>query len=135
MRGYFSVLCILVALAASCVSKTQEVDPGFLTVSVEQKAAWTRNFNPLVATGGARWPTQGGIYEPLMIFNSMKNEWVPWLATSFTWSEDNHKLTYELRPNVLWSDGQPFSAADVVFTFNLISPAVVVWSATLTESC
>ncbi len=89
-----------------------------LTVSVEQQAAWIRNFNPFAA-GGARWPTQGGIYEPLMIFNSMTGAWVPWLATGYTWGQDNRTLTLSIRDGVKFSDGQPMTASDVVFSFQL----------------
>ncbi|MBL90566.1 MAG: peptide ABC transporter substrate-binding protein [Myxococcales bacterium] len=110
----------LLLLQLSCVPAQQEAHPGYMTVSVEQKASWTKNFNPLSAASGARWPTQGGIYEPLMIFNSMQDTWVPWLGTSFQWSEDNMQLRYTIRQNVRWSDGQTFSAEDVVFTFQLL---------------
>jgi peptide/nickel transport system substrate-binding protein len=54
-----------------------------------------------------------------MIYNTVKGELVPWLATKYEWSADNKKLTFTLRDDVKWSDGQPFSASDVAFTFNL----------------
>ncbi len=44
----------------------------------------------------------------------------PWLATDFTFAEDGKSVTYTLRDGVKWSDGEPFSADDVVFTFNLV---------------
>src|SRR5689334_16949793 len=50
----------------------------------------------------------------------MKGEYVPWLATRHEWSEGNKKLTFTLRPCVKWSDGKPFSASDVVFSFELL---------------
>ncbi|SEM02319.1 peptide/nickel transport system substrate-binding protein [Stigmatella aurantiaca] len=91
-----------------------------MTVAQEQQASWIRNFNPLIAPGTARWPTRAGVYEPLMIFNTLKGEFVPWLATKSEWSDENKKLTLTLRPGVKWSDGQPFSAKDVAFTFELL---------------
>jgi peptide/nickel transport system substrate-binding protein len=91
-----------------------------LTVIQEQQASWIRNFNPLIAPGTARWPTRAGVYEPLMIFNTLKGEFVPWLAMKHEWSADNKKLTLSLRPGVKWSDGQPFTARDVAFTFELL---------------
>jgi peptide/nickel transport system substrate-binding protein len=91
-----------------------------MTVAQEQQASWIRNFNPLIAPGTARWPTRAGVYEPLMIFNTLKGEFVPWLATKSEWSADNKKLTLSLRPGVKWSDGQPFTAKDVAFTFELL---------------
>jgi peptide/nickel transport system substrate-binding protein len=56
----------------------------------------------------------------MFVYNTIKNEATPWLATSWVWSTDNKKLTFTLRDGVKWSDGQPFSANDVAFTFNLL---------------
>ncbi|HEX3704668.1 MAG TPA: ABC transporter substrate-binding protein [Vicinamibacterales bacterium] len=41
----------------------------------------------------------------------------PWLATSWTRSADGLHYTLALRPDVAFSDGQPFTADDVVFSF------------------
>ncbi len=90
---------------------------GIMTISVAQQATWIRNFNPF--SGDFRFPTINGIYEPLMIYNVVKGELVPWLATKYEWSADNKTLTLTLRDDVKWSDGQPFKASDVVYTFTL----------------
>ena len=44
---------------------------------------------------------------------------MPWLATKYEWSADNKTLTFTLRNDVKWSDGQAFTAKDVAYTFNL----------------
>jgi peptide/nickel transport system substrate-binding protein len=41
----------------------------------------------------------------------------PRLATSWEFSQDNRILTFHLRPDARWSDGQPVTADDVRFTF------------------
>jgi peptide/nickel transport system substrate-binding protein len=47
------------------------------------------------------------------------------LATSWEVSEDKLTYTYRLRRGVTWSDGAPFTADDVLFTYNTImDPAV-----------
>lgn len=48
-------------------------------------------------------------------------EWVPDLATGYTVSDDGLTWTVNLRQDVKWHDGKPFTADDVVFThrFNL----------------
>ena len=66
-----------------------------------------------------RWPTRGGIYEPLYIYNPISTEWVPWLATNYEWKNDNRKLLFSVRTGVKWSDGREFSAYDVAYTLNL----------------
>jgi peptide/nickel transport system substrate-binding protein len=43
------------------------------------------------------------------------------LATAFKSSPDGKQMTITTRDGVKWSDGQPFTAKDVAFTFNLIS--------------
>src|SRR5262249_9914266 len=40
------------------------------------------------------------------------------LASSSTWSNGFKTLTFKIRSGVTWSDGKPFSAADVAYTFN-----------------
>ena len=93
--------------------------PVFLSVSMEQQSTWARNFNPF--SPDARLPAgQGFIYEPMMVFNKATGELVPWLATGYAWSENNTVLTFKIRQGVQWSDGQPFTAQDVIFTFNLL---------------
>lgn len=91
-----------------------------LVVSVEQTPSWVRRFNPLSPLAPARWPTRGGVYESLLVYNSAEKRWVPWLGTSYQWSEDALELRFEIRQGVTWSDGQPFSAEDVLFTFDLL---------------
>ncbi len=49
----------------------------------------------------------------------------PYLAQNYTVSDDGKTYTVSLRPDVTWSDGKPFTADDVLFTFSLIqNPAV-----------
>jgi peptide/nickel transport system substrate-binding protein len=112
---------VTLALAMlSCAPRKAALPPDVLIVSQEQQASWVRNFNPLTPATAARWPTLAGVYEPLFVYNSVQAKQVPWLATGFTWLEGGRLLRITTREGVRWSDGQPFSAADVAFTFNLI---------------
>jgi len=83
-----------------------------------QSTTFVRNFNPF--TGSPLYPTIFGIYEPLMVYNVIKAEAVPWLADKYEWSSDNKTLTFTMHDGAKWSDGQPLTASDVAFTFNLI---------------
>src|SRR5687768_6374690 len=42
---------------------------------------------------------------------------VPNVARSWTWNDDYSAITFELRDGHKWSNGEPFTAADVVFFF------------------
>src|SRR5262249_3829475 len=63
---------------------------------------------------------EGLVYEPLVFVNRIDGSVTPLLASSYTWSTDHKQLTFSLRSNVKWSDGQPFSSDDVAFTFNML---------------
>jgi len=117
-------LCALV-LALSVLAGCQRTSsPGgaredFVTVAHGRYVnRWERRFNPF--DSDPLWPARAGIYEPLIIFNTMTAEYVPWLATEFRWSDGNRRLTFSTRPDVKWSDGRPFTARDVAFTFGLM---------------
>jgi peptide/nickel transport system substrate-binding protein len=45
------------------------------------------------------------------------NEPFPNVATDWTWSSDGLTLTMNLMRGVKWSDGQPFNADDIIFTW------------------
>lgn len=103
---------------------------GVLTLGEQSMPTFTRNFNPLTPNS----PLPGAInliHEPLMIYNSVTGEIVPWLATEYAWSEDLKTLTFTIRDGVKWSDGEPFTAGDVAFTFNLLKNAPGVSSTVL----
>lgn len=44
----------------------------------------------------------------------------PSLATEWAWNDDRTAMTFGLRTDVTWHDGEPFTAADVVFTFDYV---------------
>ena len=119
MKKMISIFFILlVYFFASCENKTNRDQEG-LIVYQENQISWTRNFEPLNPVSICRWPTRGGIYEPLYIYNPISTEWVPWLATNYEWKNDNRKLLFSIRTDVKWSDGREFSAYDVAYTLNL----------------
>jgi peptide/nickel transport system substrate-binding protein len=79
-----------------------------------------KNFNPFSST--ALQPTLGVIYEPLYWYNFAKqSEATPVLATGYSWNAAGTELTIKLRHGVKWNDGQPFTAKDVAYTFNLVA--------------
>lgn len=61
-----------------------------------------------------------GSFEPLFYFSAFANETIPWLATGAEYNEDFTELTVTIREGVEWSDGTPFTANDVAYTFQML---------------
>jgi peptide/nickel transport system substrate-binding protein len=59
------------------------------------------------------------LYDQHVAQNSLASI-VPDLAAGWSTSEDGKRLTFDLRKGVKWHDGQPFTAADVKCTWDLL---------------
>jgi len=102
---------------------------GTVTISNEQGQTWPCHFNPFNPANNQE--STGFVYEPLIYVDLLNNQAeTPMLASSYQWSADKKSIVFTIRDGVKWSDGQPFSAADVAFTFNLMksTPAIDLYS-------
>lgn len=79
-----------------------------------------KTFNPWASFDATSSSLGGMMFAGLVTTDAYSGETVPYLAKSVVLSED--KLTYKvtLRKGLLWSDGKPLTASDVVFTWNEI---------------
>src|SRR5215217_939793 len=59
--------------------------------------------------------------EPLAFYSAFIDKTTMWLAEGYEYSDDYKTLTIKTRPNVTWSDGEPFSAEDVAYTFSQLT--------------
>lgn len=121
LLGMAGLAILLAACGGNPNQTTQNSGPHILTIGASPNGDWTENFNPLLSNGngGNLWGTDGLLYETLAFYNQMQaNSVTPMLAQSQELSSDGLTATFHLRSGVKWSDGQPFSSADVVFTIN-----------------
>ena len=77
-------------------------------------------FNPLVSEDATSSGFISLFLDSLVRNNAVTQEVEPGLATRWEIAPDHKTFTFHLRPGVRWSDGHPFSADDVVFTFQAI---------------
>lgn len=56
------------------------------------------------------------VFEGLVRINPETMEAEPGLAESWSWNDDGLQLTFNLRDDVTWHDGTPFTAADAALT-------------------
>ena len=80
-------------------------------------AAPKPNYNPYLDATKLAATTY--LFEPLMVTEGYSCEQIPWLGTDYTWT-DPKTLVFKTRQGVKWNDGEPFTAADVAFSFNLL---------------
>ncbi|GAB3601085.1 ABC transporter substrate-binding protein [Microbacterium tumbae] len=74
------------------------------------------NFNPFAPTvlHGALGP----LLEPLFLFNKTGDtEPIGLIGDSYEFNEDGTQITVTIKPDLVWSDGEPLTSADVAFTF------------------
>lgn len=80
----------------------------------------TANLNPLSVAHRSDGVLTGLLYDPLGYATGEGVE--PWRADSWTLSDDDAPVgRVRLREGTTWHDGEPFTAADVAFTFELLS--------------
>ncbi|WP_223624471.1 ABC transporter substrate-binding protein [Microbacterium sp. EST19A] len=108
-----------------------------LTIAKPDGAITTESNNPWVGDSSAnRLGYKNVIFEPLAMVNAVgDNETTPWLAEKVEWSDDYTQLTVTPRKGVTWSDGEEFTADDVVFSYEMIrdTPAFDTGNIQLTD--
>jgi peptide/nickel transport system substrate-binding protein len=123
------VIVVVGLLAAACGSSGgkpssssgsgKTTASGTLTIDNESGGTWTCQFNPFNLSYISY--SLGNVYEPLMFVNTLQSgKQTPWLATSAVWGDGNKQITFTIRNGVKFSNGTPMTAADVVFTFDML---------------
>lgn len=77
------------------------------------------NLNPLITQLEVGNDVDSAVFDSLIGYTASNNPY-PILATSFTHSADGLSWTFKLRHGVKWADGQPFSSADILYTYSAL---------------
>ena len=114
-----TTLAAAVLAATTGFAATDAAARSELTIVPDFYPTMIQNFNPYLATNLRT--TTDFVYEPLVIFNEMHgNEPVMRLAEDFRMSEDLMSVTFDIRKGVKWSDGEKFTADDVIYSYQLL---------------
>ncbi|TDE09322.1 ABC transporter substrate-binding protein [Jiangella asiatica] len=92
-------------------------DTTFVTGLASQPEMLVRSF-----TSDAITATVGLAIAEGLVRTTKDKEVVPALAQSWDISDDGLSYTFHLRQGVTWHDGEPFTSADVVFSFQEVLP-------------
>ncbi|APU14845.1 MULTISPECIES: ABC transporter substrate-binding protein [Actinoalloteichus] len=100
-------------------AETEETaeSPTVLRVAVTQNID---SLNPFIAIFASSTELMRLMYEFVTLPSAEDQSPVGGLAESWETSEDNLTWTFTMRDDVQWSDGEPVTAEDVAFTYNLM---------------
>jgi peptide/nickel transport system substrate-binding protein len=79
-----------------------------------------RTFNPILITDNASGQAVGDLFDSLIRINPVTTLPEPALAQSWELGDGGKTITFHLRHDVKWSDGELFTARDVLFTMRVI---------------
>jgi peptide/nickel transport system substrate-binding protein len=91
-------------------------------------------WNPFIATANHQTGPQF-VCEPLAFYSAFQDKLYMWLAESYQYSSDYKQLTIKTRKEAMWSDGVPFTADDVAYTYNSLNAlgSKVKWGADVAQ--
>jgi peptide/nickel transport system substrate-binding protein len=122
--GWRSALGLTIALSLGAFTATMAAVPAIAgttptTLTVPMDNSGVDTLNPFLSYYNGALDAFGLIY-PTLNSLSRDGKTGPYLATSWTTSTDNLTWTFQIQDGLKWSDGQPITAADIAWTFNLI---------------
>lgn len=126
----FILLALALLLLTACGNTpgNNTSGPKVLKAIANTNGSYTENHSPFGSN-----PNDGTflMYEPMVFVDAINGQETPMLATGHSFNSDNTQLSFTIRQNVKWSDGQAFTADDVVFTFNMLKQYPAADSAAL----
>jgi peptide/nickel transport system substrate-binding protein len=87
---------------------------------IDAFGATVKSLTPYVAGDLYQDRIAGYVLDTLLRRDPVTLEFKPWIAKSWTISDDGLTFTFKLRRDVAFSDGEPLTAEDVQFTFEWI---------------
>ncbi len=115
-------LALIVLLALPMMVGMAQGSGGTLVGAFDVGPGGAPGIIPYMDSAGRTWLSK--IWSPLVSWNADVSALEPQLATEWSANDDYTVWTFKLREGVLWHDGEPFTADDVVFSLNLaINPA------------
>ena len=77
------------------------------------------NWNPFVPGNATGWGLAEIGMENLLVLSYGTGEAENWMAESVTANDDNTEWTLVLRKGITWSDGEPFTVDDIIYSIDL----------------
>lgn len=107
----------LLLLLVSCARRSFDVEPTTLTYHLANDPI---NFNPVISEDAYSHAIQVRIFESLVERDPKTLKFKGQIAESWDVGADKLTYTFRLRKNNVFHDGKPVTAADVLFTYNMM---------------
>jgi peptide/nickel transport system substrate-binding protein len=120
--GRIAILALAGLLAACSTPEPASQQGGTLVATVRTEPT---TYNRLASAQTADELFRLLVHDTLIRVNRQSGALEPRLATSWSATDDGRRWTLNLREGVMFSDGAPFTADDVVFTFRALYDPVV----------
>lgn len=121
----YSILCTLLVLFG-CAKRETPVEIGNREQILHINAgSEPQDLDPQTTTGAVESRIQDALFEGLVAWHPDNTDPYPGAAESWDISEDGTVYTFHIRKNAKWSNGDPLTAHDFVFSYHrLFSPAL-----------
>lgn len=127
MRKIISLALGLVFIASVMLTgcgptKAVKVDESGKKGGTVRYAVWSSPkgvFQPALSNDNYDFSVYALVFDGMLKMNP-KGELEPCLAKSYVVSQDSKTVTFKLRDNIKWHDGEPFTAEDVKYTFEFM---------------
>ena len=122
LRKIASLFFVILLLACRKEGDSKRYDdtgtPAYGDTMITSSIGEASNLIPLLASDGASHEVSGYVFNGLVKYDKNLRLWATW-PNHGTISPDKLSITFHLRKNVRWHDGQPCTAQDVLYTYKV----------------
>lgn len=124
MRRLLSAAAALLVLLSACARRETPADAGVRTGTLLLgNGAEPQDLDPQTSTAYNDWNILAALFEGLTCIDERTSEAVPGLAGRWDVSPDGLVYTFHLRPGLRWSNGDPLTADEFVYSYRrVLSP-------------
>jgi peptide/nickel transport system substrate-binding protein len=127
MRRVGFIISCVIGISAAAVAAGSRPPAMDATTLVVGTRAEPKSLNPVAITASESQQIAALLFQKLLEEQDDFMSFKSGLARAWSYSADSLDVTFELRDDARWSDGEPVTASDVRFTWELQTDTTVAW--------
>lgn len=121
LRKLMAIVLTVILVAAAPVMAMAESTPAATETVVFQTSSACYTLDGYAAAGGDTLYTLSSmIWDPLIVRDDETGDYIPWLAESYSLAEDGASMTFKLREDAYFTNGDQVVSDDAVFSFERV---------------